>query len=427
MANKTTKAIAVLIVLALALSLIVGCAADPDAASNSTSSGNAVLEATSSDDGSTVENSPASSADESNGSEEPSAGDDESSIVSEDESEPAEESSAPSEQSKPETSKTETSSSEPSKETSKDDETSKENPSNTGSSHKHSYTETVVKPTCTEKGYTLHTCSCGDNYKDNETAKVDHDFSNPSKYTEPTETTRGKLIATCAYGCGTSVSEEYYSNNEVVEMLRPRVLYWINYYRKEAGVSEAAISKVFNPYAQYRATQLVTNYAHDMKDMRAAAAATHVGTLYESAQASPETGWQPIPGEIISSGQAPRAAKFSTTDNTVPERIDGYAKRIVDAFYNSSSHKRIMLMEENEQIIVGIGSYQGYVCITFTTKRDEKSYNYWYEDADGNLYHAWVSYETGYFSDDNKNFIYPPSEKYNEVFLIQKAEDYVGF
>ncbi|MBQ9428397.1 MAG: hypothetical protein IJU41_02500 [Clostridia bacterium] len=34
-----------------------------------------------------------------------------------------------------------------------------------GSSHKHSYTKTVVPPTATEEGYTLNTCACGYSYK----------------------------------------------------------------------------------------------------------------------------------------------------------------------------------------------------------------------------------------------------------------------
>ena len=32
--------------------------------------------------------------------------------------------------------------------------------------HEHNYKSTVTKPTCTEKGYTTHTCSCGDSYVD---------------------------------------------------------------------------------------------------------------------------------------------------------------------------------------------------------------------------------------------------------------------
>ena len=33
--------------------------------------------------------------------------------------------------------------------------------------HVHNYTATVIAPTCTAQGYTLHTCTCGDSYKDN--------------------------------------------------------------------------------------------------------------------------------------------------------------------------------------------------------------------------------------------------------------------
>ena len=32
--------------------------------------------------------------------------------------------------------------------------------------HEHDYKSTVTKPTCTEKGYTTHTCACGDSYVD---------------------------------------------------------------------------------------------------------------------------------------------------------------------------------------------------------------------------------------------------------------------
>lgn len=42
--------------------------------------------------------------------------------------------------------------------------------------HTHNYTESVVAPTCTESGYTLHTCSCGDSYIDNETVALGHDY-----------------------------------------------------------------------------------------------------------------------------------------------------------------------------------------------------------------------------------------------------------
>ena len=40
--------------------------------------------------------------------------------------------------------------------------------------HEHSYEVTVKAPTCTEDGYTLHKCSCGDEYKGEETEATGH-------------------------------------------------------------------------------------------------------------------------------------------------------------------------------------------------------------------------------------------------------------
>lgn len=45
-------------------------------------------------------------------------------------------------------------------------------------SHIHSYTSTVVSPTCTSQGYTLHKCSCGESYKDKFTSATGHKYQN---------------------------------------------------------------------------------------------------------------------------------------------------------------------------------------------------------------------------------------------------------
>ena len=42
--------------------------------------------------------------------------------------------------------------------------------------HVHAYTDTVSAPTCTEAGFTTHTCACGDSYTDREIAALGHDF-----------------------------------------------------------------------------------------------------------------------------------------------------------------------------------------------------------------------------------------------------------
>ena len=73
-------------------------------------------------------------------------------------------------------------------------------------SHKHSYKETVVKPTCTTGGYTLHECSCGSSYISDETAKTDHNYS--TKVTKPTCTSKGYTTYTCK-NCGHVVVKDY--------------------------------------------------------------------------------------------------------------------------------------------------------------------------------------------------------------------------
>ena len=70
----------------------------------------------------------------------------------------------------------------------------------------HSYTAVVVAPTCTEKGYTSHTCDhCGDNYVDAEIKALGHDYI--AVKTPQTETTPAFNTFTCET-CGYSYSVE---------------------------------------------------------------------------------------------------------------------------------------------------------------------------------------------------------------------------
>ena len=67
--------------------------------------------------------------------------------------------------------------------------------------HVHNYTETVVAPTCIAQGYTLHTCSCGDSYKDSYTAALGHSFGAWTTVTSATCTASGTETRTCTR-CG---------------------------------------------------------------------------------------------------------------------------------------------------------------------------------------------------------------------------------
>ena len=72
--------------------------------------------------------------------------------------------------------------------------------------HEHSYTAVVTTPTCTEKGYTTHTCSCGDSYVDTYVDALGHAWDNGKVTKEPTETETGVKTFTCTR-CGETRTE----------------------------------------------------------------------------------------------------------------------------------------------------------------------------------------------------------------------------
>ena len=72
--------------------------------------------------------------------------------------------------------------------------------------HVHSYKDVVTAPTCTAKGYTTHTCACGDSYVDTYTDALGHAWDN-GKVTKPaTETEDGVKTFTCTR-CGETKTE----------------------------------------------------------------------------------------------------------------------------------------------------------------------------------------------------------------------------
>lgn len=72
--------------------------------------------------------------------------------------------------------------------------------------HEHQYDAVVTEPTCTKKGYTTHTCRCGDSYKDSEKTAIGHDYA--GVVTEPTYDERGYTTYTCTR-CGDSYVGDY--------------------------------------------------------------------------------------------------------------------------------------------------------------------------------------------------------------------------
>ena len=72
--------------------------------------------------------------------------------------------------------------------------------------HEHSYTAVVTAPTCTEKGYTTHTCTCGHSYVDTYTDALGHAWDSGTVTKQPTETETGVKTFTCTR-CGETRTE----------------------------------------------------------------------------------------------------------------------------------------------------------------------------------------------------------------------------
>lgn len=73
--------------------------------------------------------------------------------------------------------------------------------------HEHSYEDKVIEPTCTEQGYTEHTCSCGDTFKDTYTEVIEHKYGEWEIVKEATEDEEGLKEKECSV-CGNKVSEK---------------------------------------------------------------------------------------------------------------------------------------------------------------------------------------------------------------------------
>ena len=79
-----------------------------------------------------------------------------------------------------------------------------------GSECEHSYKTTVTPATCTEKGYTTHTCTkCSDSYTDTYTNALGHVYDDGVITVNPTCTDKGVKTFTCTRtGCTASYTEE---------------------------------------------------------------------------------------------------------------------------------------------------------------------------------------------------------------------------
>ncbi len=220
----------------------------------------------------------------------------------------------------------------------------------------------TVEPTCTTKGYTLYTCSCGKSEKRNEAPALGHlfDIENSKVIKEPTSTSTGVRRYYCTrdncegYKDETMPMAENDDNNEDdkynvpataenAHLVEERVLFYINEYRAKDGVAPATFlwnGKTYQ-YAKIRAEQIVYDFSHNMDDVRGAATQLEFGHYVEPYPISyidPDTGEVVYTGEMSEPYYNPGCSEAITKGYGSYGTIDEVARAVASGCYNSPAH-----------------------------------------------------------------------------------------
>lgn len=138
---------------------------------------------------------------------------------------------------------------------------------------------------------------------------------------------------------------------------------YINAYRAEQGVSAATVLPGLTEYAEYRSRQLVSNFAHDTADERAAATALEYGKYIDPVL----YGATGEPYYTANAREAIVKAGYSGS-------IDTVAKNIAQLTRNSSGHWSYVGDEKYSYIAIGITYESGYWYCDIAMTR-ENTYN----------------------------------------------------
>lgn len=143
-------------------------------------------------------------------------------------------------------------------------ETTTENTNKTVSEHTHSYYERVVSPTCNSRGYTLHTCDCGNSYADDYQKALGHSWGNWENLSEATVTSKGLQQRVCSR-CSTKdyrYIDEIKIDNTANSEFAKKVIELINEERKNNNLPALNMDNTLMKNAYTRATELETNFGH---------------------------------------------------------------------------------------------------------------------------------------------------------------------
>ncbi len=191
-----------------------------------------------------------------------------------------------------------------------------------------------------------------ENKPEENTEKVAEASSTPVKE-EPTVST-AQPQNTETTSAITEPKTELKTTEKDTERIAQKLVEYINDYRNSEGVQSADILVGLTKYAKYRSNQLVTNFAHDTFDERAAATALQYGEYIEPSIYG-------MTGEPYYTVNA-REAIAKTDYNGTAEQVAAHLAKLT---YNSKSHWSYVGGEEYNYIAVGVTDNQGrwYCCI----------------------------------------------------------------
>jgi uncharacterized protein YkwD len=220
--------------------------------------------------------------------------------------------------------------------------------------HTHSYKAKVVAPTCEEKGYTVHTCSCGDSYTDGEKAALGHDLI--EEVSEPGPGYQGytyHYCSRCAYSYADNYTDALPTFTE--EDVQKAIIKYINQYRAAQGSTQLTYLPGMTKVAKYRSKQLTTNFAHDGRDIKEAHGYYQYGELVDmTIHGLPES-------ENYYDAKDTEAIGYGYYSGTADEIGQQYAQGL----RNSSGHWAYVSSSEYSYTGVGVtkSGSRWYVCV----------------------------------------------------------------
>lgn len=224
--------------------------------------------------------------------------------------------------------------------------------------HSHYYTSVVTEPTCTEQGYTTHTCiRCGDSYVSDYTNALGHDYE--TVVTEPTTKEQGYTTYTCKR-CGDTYVSDYIDPIPFSEGL---AYYMYDTYCSVKGIGECTDTAVYIPDI-YEGLPVISTYMNAFLGHSSIVSVVLPETFTSFGEGS-FRGCENLrsivmPEGVISIGKLVFYNCTSLTNVTIPGSVTSIGQ---NAFYNCTSLTSITIPKSVTSI--GSGAFSGCTAMQY--------------------------------------------------------------